>query len=253
MEAAENEKKQKQVKKKKQTKIKTKQKKVTNEISSSEEDGEVMEAGGEQDAGVTKAAGNKKNEKQANKKKKDPKMKAKKKKMPEETSTSEEDGEVDYVESGESEWNEQSDASNEEEIIDQATKLHNQRKGSEQRKRKRSVTKDSSSESELPLTKVANSNNVSWNKNLKNGCYVIIKYEGEYFPGKIEKKEGGLYEISTMVLSTGNTFRWPERPDKIWYTIRDIVEIITPPVKHNNRGFFKIAEMEKFLPDIYNM
>lgn len=113
------------------------------------------------------------------------------------------------------------------------------------------MTKDSTYESELPLSKVANSNmNKKWNKNLKNGCYVIIKYEGEYFPGKIEK-EGGLYEISTMVLSTGNTFRWPEKPDKIWYTTRDIVEIINPPVKHNYRGFFKIEEMEKFLPSIY--
>lgn len=43
-------------------------------------------------------------------------MKAKKKK--EVTSSSEEDGEVDYVESGESEWNEQSDtSSNHEEML----------------------------------------------------------------------------------------------------------------------------------------
>lgn len=71
MEAAENENKEKQVKKKqKRTKIKAKKKKVSMEISSSEEDGEVVEAGSERDGEVMKAAENKKKEKRANKKKK---------------------------------------------------------------------------------------------------------------------------------------------------------------------------------------
>lgn len=56
-----------------------------------------------------------------------------------------------------------------------------------------------------------------------------------------------------MVLSTNNTFRWPERPDRIWYTMNDIVEVVNSPVKQNNRGFFKVTEMEKFLPDIYDI
>lgn len=60
-----------------------------------------------------------------------------------------------------------------------------------------------------------------------------------------------LCEISTMAFSTQNTFRWPKRPDKIWYTINDIVKIISSPVKHNGRGFYKFNEMEKFLPSIY--
>lgn len=88
-------------------------------------------------------------------------------------------------------------------------------------------------------------------KGLNIGSFVIVKYEGEYFPGKIVTVASGQYEVSTMVLSTGNTFRWPERQDKIWYRKNDIVQPICPPTKYNNRGFYKVPDMGKFLPDIY--
>lgn len=42
-------------------------------------------------------------------------------------------------------------------------------------------------------------------ENLKVGSNVIVKYEGEYFPGRVENKDKGCYEISTMVLSTNNS------------------------------------------------
>ncbi|KOB59708.1 19.5g1 protein, partial [Operophtera brumata] len=53
-----------------------------------------------------------------------------------------------------------------------------------------------------------------------SGSYVIIKYEGEFFPGIVENTDESCFEISTMTFSTGNTFRWPERIDKIWYRKR---------------------------------
>ncbi|CAF4889943.1 unnamed protein product [Pieris macdunnoughi] len=123
-------------------------------------------------------------------------------------------------------------------------------KGVKQGERERREGDDTSDDA-LPFTQLATSLNNIKCVNLKPGIYVIIKYEGEYFPGRIENKDGDLFEISTMVLSTNNTFRWPERPDRIWYRLNDIVEIITSPIKHNNRGFFKVTEMEKFLPNIY--
>lgn len=165
---------------------------------------------------IMQAAENEKKQKQINKKKKETKMKVNKKKGVKEISSSDEDGEVAYMERDDSEWNEQSDTkSNEEEMIDQENK---QLRGSEQSKRKRSVTEDSSSESVLPSSQISNSiTNKKRNENLKRGSYAIVKYEGEYFPGEIVNIDKGLYEISTMVLSTGNSFRWPEKHDKIWY------------------------------------
>lgn len=62
-------------------------------------------------------------------------------------------------------------------------------------------------------------------KSYSKGNYVVIKYVGEYFPGVIENIQGNSYEDSTMTFSVGNTFKWPEKPDKIWYTDKDIIEV----------------------------
>lgn len=63
----------------------------------------------------------------------------------------------------------------------------------------------------------------------KKGDYVIVRYEGAYFPGTVENTDGDLYEISTMTFSTGNTFRWPEQCDKIWYQKDAVEEKIAVP------------------------
>ncbi|KAF5291769.1 hypothetical protein FQA39_LY14257 [Lamprigera yunnana] len=85
---------------------------------------------------------------------------------------------------------------------------------------------------------------------LKQNTNVIIKYKGEYFPGMIKNIDNNTYEISTMVLSRGNTFWWPDTPDQIWYNRLAIMENIQNPKTVNNRGFFKVPEMEKYLPFI---
>lgn len=85
---------------------------------------------------------------------------------------------------------------------------------------------------------------------LRKNTYVIIKYEGEYFPGLIKNIDNNIYEISTMVISKGNTFRWPDTPDQIWYNKEAIIEKIQQPQVINKRGFFKVPEMQKYLPFI---
>lgn len=84
----------------------------------------------------------------------------------------------------------------------------------------------------------------------KKGDYVIVKYEGEYFPGIIENTDDDFHEISTMTFSSGNSFRWPEQSDKIWYHQNDIQEKITVPILANTRGFYRIPEMDKFMPKV---
>lgn len=67
----------------------------------------------------------------------------------------------------------------------------------------------SSSESEnLPLTKLFPREN-----KLSKGTYVIVIYEEQHFPGVIENVDKESYEISTMTFCTGNTFRWPNKPE----------------------------------------
>ncbi|CAH0405378.1 unnamed protein product [Chilo suppressalis] len=50
-----------------------------------------------------------------------------------------------------------------------------------------------------------------------------------------------------MVISTSNTFKWPDKEDKIWYANDSIVEKINAPVSINNRSSYKVPEMAKYL------
>ncbi|GBP16343.1 hypothetical protein EVAR_9936_1 [Eumeta japonica] len=81
----------------------------------------------------------------------------------------------------------------------------------------------------------------------KKGDYVIIRYEGAYFPGTVENTDGDLYKISTMTFSTGNTFHWPEQCDKIWYQKDAVEEKIAVPTLANSQGFYRVPEMDKFM------
>lgn len=64
----------------------------------------------------------------------------------------------------------------------------------------------------------------------------------------VKNIDGKQYEISTMTLSKGNSFRWPEIPDQIWYNEEAIIENLENPVLINKRGFYKVKEIEKYLP-----
>ncbi|KAF9407263.1 hypothetical protein HW555_012646 [Spodoptera exigua] len=88
---------------------------------------------------------------------------------------------------------------------------------------------------------------------------MCVCYEGwqgpecQYCGGKVktvENTDGDLYEISTMIFSAGNTFRWPEQCDKIWYLKDAIEEKIAVPTLANSRGFYRVPEMDKFMPNL---
>jgi len=115
------------------------------------------------------------------------------------------------------------------------------------RKKKRLRIYSDSDDENVPLIEYKS---VDITQQPKKGDYVIVMYEGEYFPGIVENVEGGLYEISTMTFSAGNTFRWPEQCDKIWYQKHSIQEKIAVPTLANSRGFYRIPEMDKFMPKI---
>ncbi|CAG4990979.1 unnamed protein product [Parnassius apollo] len=80
---------------------------------------------------------------------------------------------------------------------------------------------------------------------LSKGSYVIVLYEGQHFPGAIENRNKNEFEVSTMTFSTGNTYKWPEKTDKMWYQSEDIAEYIRPPKLINNKiGFYSVEEMQ---------
>lgn len=69
--------------------------------------------------------------------------------------------------------------------------------------------------------------------------FVIVYYEGEYFPGQIK-------DVRENDDKTGNEWRWPDQVDKIWYVEGQIVERISPPSTTNSRGVCTIQAISKY-------
>ncbi|KAG5864192.1 hypothetical protein JTB14_034891 [Gonioctena quinquepunctata] len=50
------------------------------------------------------------------------------------------------------------------------------------------------------------------------GDFVVVRYDDEYFPGKIENGENEEFEVSTMIQSNcGKLWEWPTPADRIWF------------------------------------
>lgn len=104
-----------------------------------------------------------------------------------------------------------------------------------------SVLSEGSESDDAPLSTLVPSQ-----QKLSKESYVIVLYEGQHFPGVVENTNKNEFEVSTMTFSTGNTYKWPEKPDKMWYQRKDIVECISPPILINKRGFYTVKEMQKY-------
>lgn len=82
--------------------------------------------------------------------------------------------------------------------------------------------------------------------------FVIVNYEEEYFPGQIkdlrenENKTGNEYQVTVMIMSGPNGWRWPEIEDKIWYVESQMVERIIPPTTTNSRGVCTVPAIFKY-------
>ncbi|CAH0547035.1 unnamed protein product [Brassicogethes aeneus] len=83
-------------------------------------------------------------------------------------------------------------------------------------------------------------------KDLNIGDYVIVIYEGEFFPGLIQKINSTSAFVKVMVKSNINTWKWPVKDDILWYEFKDIKEKIEEPMPTNTRGMFRVAELLKY-------
>lgn len=93
----------------------------------------------------------------------------------------------------------------------QQKKMFRQKLNISNYKKQLSLALDSDKEN-LPVRKLISSKTTNSKKNTKHSIenFVIVKYEDEYFPGKVESVQiNDCYEVSTMTLRTGNTFKWP--------------------------------------------
>lgn len=87
----------------------------------------------------------------------------------------------------------------------------------------------------------------SGNMTLKNfnkvvGEYVVVVYEGSFFPGRIEIISSESATVSTMVKTT-KAWRWPIPADVLEYNWEDVLGGIEPPKPVNKRGFYSVVEL----------
>lgn len=103
-----------------------------------------------------------------------------------------------------------------------------------------------SDEDNIPLSTLRRKLNPLPRMNLKPQDYVVVSYEGKYFPGKIIDIRDKEYFVSAMAQSGRTGWRWPDISDEIWYSEKEVVMTIKPPKMKNSRGIFLVEEMEEF-------
>lgn len=94
------------------------------------------------------------------------------------------------------------------------------------------------SEDETPI-------NHSW-KPLLNQIneFVIFKYDGQYYPGKIIDVANVTATISSMV-KCGRLWKCPERPDVLEYQWKSVQSHINKPIKTSKtRNVYSVPELD---------
>jgi hypothetical protein len=84
-----------------------------------------------------------------------------------------------------------------------------------------------------------------------DGDFVIVSYGLKKYPGHIIEQEDNLVKVKCMeqVGKFGN-WKWPKKEDVLWYTQNDILKIIPPPITVNNRGYYSVKDMEKYVDQL---
>ncbi|KAJ4451842.1 hypothetical protein ANN_03320, partial [Periplaneta americana] len=126
------------------------------------------------------------------------------------------------------------------------------KKESKPRVKKQKWHEESDSESSISIPDLSDGEGSDWNKvssdeddtiTLEKNDFVIVEYEGSYFPGKIVEIVADVYEIVTMVKSGLSSYRWPDKEDKLTYTREQIKKKIQCPNLCTRCGSYLIPEM----------
>lgn len=72
--------------------------------------------------------------------------------------------------------------------------------------------------------------------------FVVVNYEGTMYPGIISEKSSDRFKVSVME-KTSKHWRWPTKPDEIWYSKEEVLYPIQPP-RLMKRGIFHVPNMD---------
>ncbi|CAI6351500.1 unnamed protein product [Macrosiphum euphorbiae] len=119
----------------------------------------------------------------------------------------------------------------------------------DEKRKKKNTKKDNVEELEdikklIPQTQTSTSK-VSKTSSYTVGCFVIVEYEEEYFPGEIMKKKANEYQVRVMCMS-GLNWKWPEKEDICWYKKEYVMQSIMPPKLVNARKIYAVPEINNY-------
>ena len=75
------------------------------------------------------------------------------------------------------------------------------------------------------------------------GDFVIIKYDEDYYPGKLTGL-GEYAKLHTMVKSGPKHWKWPIREDYVDYTFDLVIKVINQPIIVSLCGTFSVPELD---------
>lgn len=94
--------------------------------------------------------------------------------------------------------------------------------------------------------KLAKTDTKKCNYQYKIRDYVVVEYDGNYYPGIINQTREGEYEISVMWPSGDDKFKWPTKADVLWYKQKQLKEVISTPQFLEDSLSYLIPEMKKY-------
>lgn len=108
------------------------------------------------------------------------------------------------------------------------------------------IQEENADELENPIENSLLVINSASHEQLKKNDYVIVQFEGSYFPGQIsgfDVIDGEIKYLVNAMSINGKNWRWPENKDEIYYDEKDVKKIdplYVVPV--TTRGAFKIED-----------
>jgi hypothetical protein len=124
-------------------------------------------------------------------------------------------------------------------------------------KRKISLSSTESSDSSIELRLESEGDGEDWlqetmsnsedesQASVKTNDYVIVQYEGEFFPGRVLETMQKAAFVKVMLMS-GCGWNWPEVDDMLWYDYEDILEVINIPKYDKKKQIYLVEEMDKY-------
>ena len=79
----------------------------------------------------------------------------------------------------------------------------------------------------------------------KQNDWVLVKYDGKIYPGTVTAVDGSEnFEASVMELA-GKFWKWPTKPDKIYYTKDNVLCLVAPPEPAGRRGQYRFVGVKQ--------